>query len=228
MTVVDWLPDFVRILLAALLASAALAKIRKFRRFSDYLSKSAFGDRMATIVNPIIIGAAVIGSEIVIAAALATGIAATYSAAAAVVLIYGFSAFLATQYLRRGPTRCECWAALWSGSHVSPVNDRVEPQEPSEHTKDILAPVGQAIRNTLFCAGAIHVARDGEMGILLNVLVAAPVVLLFLTALAIAIVAERRKLRRRIHPRYDALSEILAPLVVLDYYRAAPGVDRGE
>lgn len=217
-----WLHETLRILIAAVFASAAIAKILSFQRFSDYLAQSVGRQWLLSRLRRNALAAAIISTEMVLAAAVGTRSGRSYAAIAMVVLVYCFSGFLATQYLRRNPRQCKCWGEFGAETQSSRNDDRIEPQDSSTAARGLLMPVSQAVRNTTLCATGIYVAGDGTNSNPSNMFWALPILLMFAISLIVSALIERRRLQHQIHPRYYALAKILAPLVILDYYRTAP------
>lgn len=206
-----------KLLLAFLLGGvfllSGLSKARSLGRFAAYLSASLGIDaRRATAA-----AAGIVSLEIVLAVCSLIWITPAVIAVDAVFLI-GATAFLGSRVLAGDSRVCACFGPMKAGLPTKPV-PITHTEEPAATLTRVLTPVQQTLRNTVIISiAALLLLHLGVAGRLAGLLVFLPT-LIMLAFLAISLTTELRKLRAPVHPRRDYFAPMLAPLVILDFYK---------
>lgn len=197
-----------QVVLAALLGSAAIAKVRSFRAFTAYLATpfAAYAPAIAGCV---------IGVEVVIAGSLLLEVRlptiTQFSLAGAVLFFLVVTAFLAYRLVLSDEATCACWGR--TGRRATDADEDVR--------LSAVRPMWYGLRNGALTAGTwmllvMSMGRRFNLEELLAAFGVCPAILLIGTVVSIAV--RRHALTLDEHPLKTVFAPQLRPLIALSWY----------
>jgi hypothetical protein len=204
--------------LAAVFLVAFARKMMDRNGFADYLVRAT--THFGVAVSPATarrVGAAVIVVELLLAALVVSPVPGrSFGAAGVLIFVIGATVFLGVQHAVGDASSCACFGPV---DHARSILD----QETARQTiSRVLAGPWQAVRNSaLACLALMILVEAREVSLPRSAILLAVIpALLVATSLAAAIAFERGFMKRDQHPRYSLFAPILAPLVILNYYKS--------
>lgn len=205
-------PIWPALLLAATFALAAFGKARTWPRFVDYV-RTHTGNLTLEVSRTI--AALIVAFEVVLATSLVLT-SQLYVFAASVVFLLAATAFLGYAHLRSEGGACACFGSNFDADLR--VRDVTRWAPPREIIREYLRPLFEVLRNSTLigvaCWGLTTTGADSAVWLLIA---ASSVVMIILLSVSVSI--EEQKMRAPAHPRKMRYVAIIAPLVIMDYYR---------
>ena len=203
-------------ILAVVFGAAAYGKSRAFGDFRGYVAGLLGLTSHSAVARLLSVGVVAVEVALVMFLVVAPGFV---SFAFCVGLVVAVTAVLGLAYNRPDVGGCACFGRR-STTHGGDITDR---RDTRGLVLDYVRPLWHALRNTgLLALSMWGLSVSGPMPSPWPIVFLACPTVILIVGLTVSIVRERLHLRSVWHPRYGKYARIVAPLVVMDYYRQRP------